>query len=138
MALIGFVKTFLGFFFFTLILLEVILKAVPWTRSRRSRKMHFAAVLFAASFAYVQGLAAVQGFVDAAVESLNRNPDSETTMLYLVGDFLPFMRSLGSSPSPESMIEVRRIAVKGPPCPAAMARRFLGQSADQESACRSK
>jgi hypothetical protein len=137
MAALGFFKSFIAFFFLSLVVLAGIAKLIPGTRVRGWR-LTLALLLAAAAVGYLQGVSAVASYARASVGRLHERPDDDTAMRYLVGDLLPTLRSLGGSPSPEMLAEAQRIADKGPACPAAMANRFLGGSGDVTGACAHK
>lgn len=137
MAAVAFFKTFIASFVVVLIVLTGIAKLIPQTRGR-GWKLTAALLLVATAAGYLQGVSAVENEARASVGRLHDRPDDETAMRYLVGDFLPTLRSVGGSATPEMLAEAQRIAEKGPACPAAMAGRFLGKISDVAGACAQK
>lgn len=130
MGFIGFIRTFVFFFFAALIVFSFVGRFIPWARNK-GWKSRLAFILISVVFAYSQGLRVMQRFTEEKLDHIQHdNPPSSIDIGYFVGDFLPTLKLLGGTITPEMWEAVRHIAKEGTPGHAAMARKLLDESVD--------
>jgi hypothetical protein len=125
MGFVGFVKSFVFFFILAVFVCFLIGRFIPWVKNNLW-KSRFLFLFMSAVFAYYQGVRVLQHFTEEKLYALQHdNPPGSTDIGYFVGDFLPTLKTLGGTITPEMWDEVRHIAKEGSPGHAAMAKKLL-------------